>query len=288
MKTCLILSGVLVLLIAAGITGCGGEPTVVITPNDESSAARSRHAEVPELKETTMTPVSSPEAAKPTPPPEAEQVVRLAVEDLGKRLGLSPEQIRLVSVEAVDWPDTSLGCPEPGMMYAQVITTGYRIVSEAEGETYEYHTDTGTHIVLCQPEGRGTLPEAPATASAVTGSQPLAAVEPPPEVKAVVGLAIEDLAGRLGLAPEAIQLVSVEPVEWSDASLGCPQPGMMYAQVITPGYRVVLEAEGQEYEYHSGGMRDPFLCEQPLTVKPPAIKLDLTKTIPPPRDAGDQ
>jgi hypothetical protein len=75
-------------------------------------------------------------------------------------------------------------------------------------------------------------------------------------------LASADLAKRLGLAPEAIKLVSAEEVQWSDASLGCPQPGMMYAQVITPGYRVVLEAGGHVYEYHADMGRFAVLCEK--------------------------
>jgi len=268
MKTNFLLFGILVLLIAAGTTGCGGEPTVV-APTDELGSARVR-----KLKEATMTPISTPEPTEPTPPPEAKQVVRLAVEDLAKRLELSPEQIRLVSVEAMDWPDTSLGCPEPGMMYAQVITPGYRIALEAEGETYEYHTDTRDQIVLCQPEGRGAESEAPATPSATTGSQPLAAAEPPAGAETVVRLATEDLAERLDLAPEAIQLVSVEAVEWSDASLGCPQPGMMYAQVITPGFRVVLEVEKQEYEYHTDTGRFIVLCGEDGRPVFPQIPVD--------------
>jgi hypothetical protein len=267
MKSYLILIGVLVLLLAAWITGCGGEPTAV-APSDQSSAAGSRRAEVRELKEATMTPLPTSEPTQVTPPPEAKQVVRLAVEDLAKRLDLATEEMRLVSVEAVDWPDTSLGCPQPGMMYAQVITPGYRIVLETQEETYDYHTDTGDHIILCQSEGRSQESEAPATPSAATGSQPLAVAEPPagaepPEgTEEVVRLAVEDLAKRLGLAPEAIQLISVEAMKWSDTSLGCPQPGMMYAQVITPGFLVVLEAEGEEYDYHTDVDRFVVLCEK--------------------------
>ena len=84
------------------------------------------------------------------PPPEAERAVQLAREDLAQRLNLSPDATRLVSVEAVDWPDTSLGCPQPGMMYAQVITPGFKVVLEAAGEEYEYHTDEGRFVVLCE------------------------------------------------------------------------------------------------------------------------------------------
>ncbi|NIN64244.1 MAG: hypothetical protein GTO63_06000, partial [Anaerolineae bacterium] len=85
------------------------------------------------------------------PPARAEQALRLAREDLAQRLGLAPEAIRLVSVEAVEWSDTSLGCPQPGMMYAQVITPGFRVVlEEAEGQRYEYHADRSRAVVLCQ------------------------------------------------------------------------------------------------------------------------------------------
>jgi hypothetical protein len=85
-----------------------------------------------------------------TPPAGAQEVVRLAKEDLAQRLKLAPDDIQLVSVEAVDWSDTSLGCPQPGMMYAQVITPGYRVVLEAEGKQYNYHTDEGQFVVLCE------------------------------------------------------------------------------------------------------------------------------------------
>jgi hypothetical protein len=65
------------------------------------------------------------------------------------QLGIPEENIRVMAVEAVDWPDASLGCPQPGTMYAQIITPGYRIVLAAEGATYTYHTDGGKLVVLC-------------------------------------------------------------------------------------------------------------------------------------------
>ena len=49
------------------------------------------------------------------------------IDDLSKRTGLPKSDIKVVSVEAVQWPDTSLGCPQPDMMYAEVVTPGYRI-----------------------------------------------------------------------------------------------------------------------------------------------------------------
>lgn len=95
----------------------------------------------------TGTPVS--EASDIETPAGAEEVVRLAREDLAQKLDLAAETIRLVSCEAVEWRDASLGCPQPGMMYAQVITPGFRVVLEAERKRYEYHTDRSRIVVLC-------------------------------------------------------------------------------------------------------------------------------------------
>lgn len=76
----------------------------------------------------------------------------------------------------------------------------------------------------------------------------------------VIELARRDLAARLGLSTDEIQVIEVQAVTWPDSSMGCPEPGRMYLQVLTPGYRVILEARGQRYAYHAGRMGSPFLC----------------------------
>jgi hypothetical protein len=69
----------------------------------------------------------------------------------------------------------------------------------------------------------------------------------------VVQAAKKDLAGRLNVRQESIELAgSIEEVTWPDSSLGCPEPGMVYAQVLTPGYRFKLQSGGKLYEYHTG------------------------------------
>ena len=37
-----------------------------------------------------------------------------------------------------------------------------------------------------------------------------------------------------------LKVLSAEAVTWSDGSLGCPEPGMMYTQALVPGYRVQI------------------------------------------------
>jgi hypothetical protein len=100
-----------------------------------------------------MTPAPTPAATEVEPLAEVEQVIQVVQKDLAQRLGQAAEAIQLVSVEAVEWSDTSLGCPQPGMMYAQIITSEFCVVLEAEGKGYGYHTDVGQFVVLCGMNG---------------------------------------------------------------------------------------------------------------------------------------
>jgi hypothetical protein len=88
---------------------------------------------------------------------------------------------------------------------------------------------------------------------------PVGAVPP-----AIVDNAIADAAGRAGVDPSAVGVLVAEARDWPDSSLGCPEDGMMYTQVITPGYRVVVEAGGAEYDYRaSTRSSDVRWCESP-------------------------
>lgn len=92
----------------------------------------------------------------PTDPSEAPEAVEAARAFLARHLEIPVEEIELVSVESVNWRDSSLGCPQPGHAYLQVITPGYRMVFEAEGREYRVHTDrTGRQVVLCEGPVRG-------------------------------------------------------------------------------------------------------------------------------------
>jgi len=78
-----------------------------------------------------------------------------AVADLAQRLSIGQGEIKVVDVKEVTWPDTSLGSPEPGMFYAQVLTPGYKIILQAKGQEYEYHTDRTRIVKLHSQVGTG-------------------------------------------------------------------------------------------------------------------------------------
>jgi hypothetical protein len=61
--------------------------------------------------------------------------------------------------------------------------------------------------------------------------------------------ATADLARRLDIPAEKIKVVSVQPQTFPDASLGLPRLDEMYAQVLTPGYIIVLSAGRGQYLY---------------------------------------
>lgn len=171
---------------------------------------------------------------------------------LAQMLGLNEDEIEVVSVEPAEWPDSSLGCPKPGMSYLQVITPGARVVLEALGQKYTYHT--GPHsFVLCEDAG---------TSAPVLGEGRTDVLISDPEVDRLVTLAMENLSQRLGIARDEIGLHSVENVLWRDSSLGCPEHGMAYLTVITPGYLILLAVDDEMYEYHADTARVIY-CQDP-------------------------
>jgi len=90
---------------------------------------------------------------------------------------------------------------------------------------------------------------------------PTVAVSGPAE--ALVAQAIADLALRATVDPATIQVLDVAEQSWPDASLGCPQEGQLYAQVLTDGYRIVLEAGGQRYAYHTDRDKAVYCADDP-------------------------
>ena len=83
---------------------------------------------------------------------------------------------------------------------------------------------------------------------------------PPPGGTAVpAGLPAPVAAARDYLAeiferdPVEIQVVSVTSQQWPDSCLGVPEEDEVCAQVITPGYEVVLGLSENEYIFRTNG-----------------------------------
>jgi hypothetical protein len=80
--------------------------------------------------------------------------------------------------------------------------------------------------------------------------------------------ALTDAARRTGFKRTELEVLSAEAVTWSDGSLGCPQPGMMYTQALVPGFRIRLRAGAETLDYHAGRRGAPMLCPAGRVVPP--------------------
>jgi hypothetical protein len=95
-----------------------------------------------------------------------------------------------------------------------------------------------------------TLTPAPGVPTAPPGA-PTSPDRGDPE--AAAGAAIEALAQRMAVSATRLSRVSVTPEDWPSACLGVSLPGIACAQVVTPGYRVVLRYDtGSTHEVHTG------------------------------------
>jgi ribosomal protein L20A (L18A) len=245
--------GLLIAVVVVGLTGCGA---VLVEPPQPAAVPPTFTAQPTVVLPTAQATVTGAPTGQPTQevPMEDSSLAAQARSDLAARLKLRPEEIEVVSVERTEMPVGSLGCDPSTKVQLPGLIIGDEITLRAQGQEYVYRSD-GVRLVPCSP---ADLPGGRQQSDSLRPS--LAPGGRPAEFRAQE-LAIADLAGRLGIAKSAVKVLQIEAVEWPDASLGCPQPGMMYAQVITPGYRILLEAVGQTYDYRATAGR-VMLCEK--------------------------
>ncbi|HEX5503320.1 MAG TPA: hypothetical protein VFW96_11915 [Thermomicrobiales bacterium] len=118
------------------------------TPSPTAAPGPSATAQATVAARPTGAP-ATPSAEGEMPVTDYPPVIQVAVRKLADDLHLAPDQVQVLAVEQKDWPDTSLGCPEPGKAYLQVITPGYRAILQANGQRYEYHTNRRDLAVRC-------------------------------------------------------------------------------------------------------------------------------------------
>ena len=120
-------------------------------------------------------------------------------------------------------------------------------------------TTSGTPSPSPSPSPSRTVPSSlPSPSALPTGGGTSVTGEVPAALLAEI---VADAALRSGVVEADIVVVRGESVTWSDGSLGCPQPGMNYTQALVPGYWVVLDADGTDYDYRASARGFFTLCE---------------------------
>jgi hypothetical protein len=153
----------------------------------------------------------------------------LARTTLITKLSVAPERVTTVSVAPMQWRDSSLGCPQRGMTYAPVLTSGYEVkLLEADRE-HVVHV-AGGRAVICGTPFESKQP-------------PLSKISGSLQAAAAVRTA---LAARLGIEPARVRIVSTRP--FRSASAQCPA-----APSARKGTALVVEAvaDAQTFRYYA-------------------------------------
>jgi hypothetical protein len=102
-------------------------------------------------------PSTPPYRATPAVAADLDSVTRSALSAAAAATGIAARNLEVISAEAVTWPDGSLGCPQPGMMYTQALVPGYRVRIRAGGEVLDYHAGRTGQVAPC-PADRARPP----------------------------------------------------------------------------------------------------------------------------------
>lgn len=244
MRVLLLLSGLVLVLAACGMPAATGNGTPASTPSIGEIVALPSATPLPAGE--PMTPLVVEPATLPATLPPNE-------------VGTPPaEPLATLVIEPPAVSPTSAASPQP--------------------------TPAASPKPAASPQPTPAAPPAPIVATLVPPppnvtalALPGSALQPPPATiveQAVVPndlltRLIDDLALRSSSDPAAITLVGAEAVIWNDGSLGCPQPGVAYPQMLIEGYRVLLRIGDRDYDYRVGRRGSFVLCEQGRPVRSP-------------------
>ena len=155
--------------------------------------------------------------------------VALARRTLAAKLSVPAERIELVSVARAEWRDSSLGCPERGMVYQQVVTSGYKVTLRHEEKPHAVHV-AGGQAIVCSAQSDAKISSAPLVSSSLKARD---------AVRAALG-------ARLNIDPARVRIVSARPIRSN--SRPCAE---MPARPTGLAFVVEAEAEGQTFRYYA-------------------------------------
>lgn len=166
-----------------------------------------------------------------------DQAARLAAANLATGLAVAESAIQVVAVEPRTWDGREIACDTPETPLQQIGTAGYQVLLLLDDVVHTYRV-VDAEVRQCD-------------------STPLDEVNP--DVYILVDLVAGELVAlgqrrigvELNLPTRRIRLLEIEPVVWEDVSLGCQRGGATAAPLSTNGYRFVLAAGENEYEFHT-------------------------------------
>ena len=180
---------------------------------------------------TALLASSACENSRPTPKPIDPGTVARQI--VAEYLSLPITDITLVSLEAQEFNDSSLDCPEPDMAYQQVVTPGQRASVEAQGRRFDVRV-SGGHGKICR-HNKGSSPAHPSQRESAVAS--------------MVALARRDLAAVLSVETSEIHQLDIRPYDGKKPPTGCTPQCTKSDESC--GYIIGLFHDGRRYDYHA-------------------------------------
>jgi hypothetical protein len=267
----MIVVGIGLVLLAA----CGGRVPEEAVSGATRTLIPPTDTPTPAPIDTTPTPTDLPAAsalvAAPTEsseapvPAAARAMIDQTMGDLMTQPGVDPADIRLLSLDEFTWRDESWGCSAryDGGYTDSAFAPGYRIVFSTGQRVYVYHTDRRETFFICEDRVWLALEGDPIPLDPIEAS--------------MVELCARDAAKHVNTPETEMPLVSLMAIEWPDSSVGCPKPGADYAEVPTPGYRMVFRAGEETLIYHTS-IRHFVRCTSDEEILPGLLR----QALPPP------
>jgi hypothetical protein len=99
--------------------------------------------------------------AQNNPPPQLTNALADLSAQVGKTVTLA--DLQNWTFDQQNFPDSSLGCPKPGLAYSQIVTPGVQFMLTYGGKVYDYRvTLDGQNVILCSTtDAPETLPPCP-------------------------------------------------------------------------------------------------------------------------------
>lgn len=157
------------------------------------------------------------------------EAIALARTTLAAKLSLPAEQITTVTVAAVQWRDSALGCPERGVVSQPVVTSGFKVTLRTTEREYDVHV-AGGRAVICGSRAEARLSSASLVAASLKAAD-------------AVRVAV---ARRFEIDPSQVSIAATRPA--ASGADACPA-----APPKPSGVAFVVEGEtqGKPFRYYT-------------------------------------
>ena len=148
-------------------TACALEPSAGVDGDGSGQTASTGTTQGAPVQSVTTT--TSPAETDATSPADTEgstlavpsDLITNLIEEFSQDESVAVDEVRVARAEAIEWPDGSLGCPEPGILYTQATVRGFWVELEIGDQVFDYRAASDGEFRLCTGESIVTPTELP-------------------------------------------------------------------------------------------------------------------------------